>query len=91
MESSASKNDPHIKSSTEKPLTADPNYVDPNSSRIRNSGAQISYLPNKKFTIFLFTLFLITVIAALVITNNNTKTARESIRSKQLLIPTPST
>lgn len=67
----------------------DTKYIDPNSKEVKNSVDIVNYMPNRKFTIILLMIFLITAISALLLTNFNTKKARESIKAKQLLLPTP--
>lgn len=75
---------------TENQFVFDPSYVDPNKIVANKDTLPINHLPNKKFTIILIAIFLITSMVALIITNNNTRKYRESLKPKQYLLPTPS-
>ena len=81
----------NINPTAENQFVFDPSYVDPNKIEADKPALPINHLPNKKFTIVLIAIFLITAAIALIITNNNTRKYRESIRPKAIQPPTPST
>ncbi len=70
------------------PVINDPDYVDPNSKEIENAVKPVQYLPSKKVSIVLLSLFLVIAAAGLLITQLNTQNYRETVKPKQLLLPT---
>ena len=79
-----------INSQPNAPVVTDANYVDPNSKQIQDTVKPVVYQPNKKLTVILLILFLVTAAAGLIISQRNAQKYRESVQPKQLLIPTKS-
>ncbi len=64
------------------------NFIDLDSKEIREKAKPVNYLPNKKLTIFLFALLFITSGFGIFITKHQANKARESVKPRNLLIPT---
>jgi len=84
---------PEIKAGTKQtpgfPTISDTAYIDPNSKSVQDSAKPITYLPNKKLTVSLLALFLLTALLGVFITQRNAQKYRESVKPKQLLLPAP--